>query len=66
MSDDVQIRLVSVELLHAGPPHHRLLSPLTPYLAVCGDAGAGVADVPCEHGRFARQLRELRYQGDNG
>lgn len=64
MPEDVQIRLVSVELLRPGPPHNQLLSPLTPYLAICGDNGAGVVNVPYEQGRFERQLKELRYQGD--
>ena len=64
MPEDVQIRLVSVEFLRPGPPHNQLLSPLTQYLAVCGDAGAGVVTVPYEHGRFERLLKDLRYGGD--
>ncbi|HKI00724.1 MAG TPA: CHAT domain-containing protein [Thermoanaerobaculia bacterium] len=64
MSEEAQIRLVSVEFLRPGPPHNQLLSPLTQYLAVCGDAGAGVVTVPYEHGRFERLLKELRYEGD--
>jgi beta-lactamase superfamily II metal-dependent hydrolase len=62
MSEDVSIRLVTVELLRPGPPNNQLLSPLTQYLAVCGDAGAGVVTVPYEHGRFERLLKELRYE----
>ncbi|MFL6200549.1 MAG: CHAT domain-containing protein [Thermoanaerobaculia bacterium] len=62
MPEDVQIRLVNVEFLRPGPPHNQLLSPLTQYLAVCGDAGAGVVTVPYEHGRFERLLKELRYE----
>src|SRR5436305_875350 len=62
MSEDVSIRLVSVEFLRPGPPNNQLLSPLTQYLAVCGDAGAGVVTVPYEHGRFERLLKELRYE----
>jgi beta-lactamase superfamily II metal-dependent hydrolase len=64
MPEDVPIRLVNVEFLRPGPPHNQLLSPLTQYLAVCGDAGAGVVTVPYEHGRFDRILKELRYDGD--
>jgi|GEM_PF-187685 len=64
MFEEVQIRLVSVEFLRPGPPNNQLLSPLTPYLAICGDSGAGVVNVPYEHGRFERVLKELRYQGD--
>jgi len=65
--DEIQIRTVTVEFLRAGPPHNQLLSPLTQYLAVCGDAGAGVVTVPYEHAAFERRLKELRYEtGDAG
>ncbi|MEO8751895.1 MAG: CHAT domain-containing protein [Casimicrobiaceae bacterium] len=67
MTDEIQIRTVTVEFLRAGPPHNQLLSPLTPYLVVCGDAGAGVVHVPYEHAAFERRLKELRYEtGDAG
>src|SRR3954451_22723082 len=62
MSENIQIRLVTVEFLRAGPPHNQLLSPLTQYLTVCGDAGAGVVTVPYEHAAFERRLKELRYE----
>ncbi len=66
MSDEVTIRLVHVEFLRPGPPNNQLLSPLTPYLAVCGETGAGVVHVPYEHGRFERVLKQLRYEtGDS-
>jgi len=61
-TDEIQIRTVAVEFLRAGPPHNQLLSPLTQYLAVCGDAGAGVVTVPYEHAAFERRLKELRYE----
>ncbi|MQA30708.1 MAG: CHAT domain-containing protein [Luteitalea sp.] len=65
--DHIQIRLVQVEFLRPGPPHNQLLSPLTQYLAISGDAGAGVVTVPYEHATFERRLRELRYEtGDPG
>ena len=67
MTDEIQIRTVTVEFLRAGPPHNQLLSPLTQYLVVCGDAGAGVVNVPYEHAAFERRLKELRYEtGDVG
>jgi beta-lactamase superfamily II metal-dependent hydrolase len=67
MPDDIQIKLVHVEFLRAGPPHNQLLSPLTQYLAIAGDSGAGVVTVPYEHAEFERRLRELRYEtGDPG
>jgi beta-lactamase superfamily II metal-dependent hydrolase len=62
MADEIQIRTVTAEFLRAGPPHNQLLSPLTQYLAVCGDAGAGVVTVPYEHAAFERRLKELRYE----
>src|SRR5204862_3765562 len=62
MADEIHIRTVTVEFLRAGPPHNQLLSPLTQYLAVCGDAGAGVVTVPYEHAAFERKLKELRYE----
>jgi len=62
MTEPIQIRTVAVEFLRAGPPHNQLLSPLTQYLAVCGDAGAGVVTVPYEQAAFERKLKELRYE----
>src|SRR5215470_1145200 len=59
---DIQIKLVHVEFLRAGPPYNQLLSPLTQYLAISGDSGAGVVSVPYEHSAFERRLRELRYE----
>src|SRR4030095_9895310 len=54
---------VRLEFLRAGPPHNQLLSPLTPYLAICGDSPAGVVHVPYEHAVFERRLADLRYTG---
>jgi len=59
----MKIRTVTVELLRAGPPHNQLLSPLTPYLGVCGESGAGVVHVPWEQYKFDRRLLQLRYEG---
>lgn len=67
MADSIQVRRVNVELLRPGPPQNQLLSPLTQYLGVCGDAGAGIVHVPYEHATFERKLKELRYEtGDAG
>ena len=67
MAENIQVRLVNVEFLRPGPPQNQLLSPLTQYLAVCGDAGAGIMTVPYEHATFERKLKELRYEtGDPG
>lgn len=59
------IRTVEVEFLRPGPPHNQLLSPLTQYLAVSGDAGAGTVTVPFEQAAFNRRLGDLRYLDDD-
>ncbi|GAB6040473.1 CHAT domain-containing protein [Endothiovibrio diazotrophicus] len=59
---DTGIRTVSLELLRHGPPHNQLLSPLTRYLALCGDYGAATVEVPYEHRPFLERLRTLRYR----
>jgi hypothetical protein len=62
MADNIQVRLVNVEFLRPGPPQNQLLSPLTQYLALCGDAGAGVV-IPYEHATFERKLKKaLRHR----
>jgi len=58
----MKFRTVTLELLRAGPPHNQLLSPLTQYLGVCGEAGAGVVTLPYEHYTFERRLAQLRYE----
>jgi hypothetical protein len=45
----MNIRTVTVELFRAAPRHNQLLSPLTQYLGVCGDAPAGRVTLPYEH-----------------
>jgi hypothetical protein len=62
MAQSIEVRLVNVEFLRPGPPQNQLLSPLTQYLAICGDAGAGVVTVPYEHATFERKMKELRYE----
>jgi beta-lactamase superfamily II metal-dependent hydrolase len=58
----INIRTVTVELLRAGPRHNQLLSPLTQYLGVCGDAPAGRVTLPYEHRDMEQWLQELNYQ----
>jgi CHAT domain/Metallo-beta-lactamase superfamily len=57
----MNIRTVAVEFLRSGPRHNQLLSPLTPYLAVCGDSPAGLVQLPYEQAAFDRRRDELRY-----
>ncbi len=58
------IRTVTVEILRKGPPHNQLLSPLTEYLGICGESGAGSVSIPYEQVAFNAQLAELRYPDD--
>ena len=58
----MHIRTVSVELLRAGPRHNQLLSPLTLYLGVCGDAPAGRVTLPYEHRDMEQRLADLNYR----
>jgi hypothetical protein len=57
----MDIQMVTVEFLRKGPRHNQLLSPLTEYLAVCGDSPAGAVNVPFEQAEFERQRDDLRY-----
>jgi hypothetical protein len=56
------IRRVDVELLRRGPRHNQLLSPLTDYLAVCGDFPGGVVRVPYEQAEVENLLDDLSYR----
>ncbi len=55
-----RIQNISLEFLRPGSPHNQLLSPLTDYLALCGNHGAKVVNVPYQHETFLRKIRELR------
>lgn len=57
---------MKLELLRAGPIHGQPLSPLTPYLALCGDEGPVTFHVPFEHYRFMNRLNRLRYVVSSG
>src|SRR3954470_22748963 len=56
------MRTITLELLRHGPPHNQLLSPLTPYLALCENHGAVTVHVPFEHSQFLHRLRSLGYK----
>jgi hypothetical protein len=58
MSD---IQSVKLELLRPGPAHNQLLSPLTPYLALCGADGPVTVQMPFEHRQLLNRLERLRY-----
>lgn len=56
---------ISLELLRHGPSNNQLLSPLTPYLALCQNHPAVTLAVPFEHGQMLHRLTALCYrQGD--
>jgi hypothetical protein len=55
-------RTVRLELLRHGPAHNQLLSPLTAYLALCGNHDAETVHVGFEHVQLLRRMRELRYR----
>ena len=55
------MRTITLELLRHGPPNNQLLSPLTRYLALCGNRPAITVNVPFEHAEFLAKLRALRY-----
>jgi hypothetical protein len=62
----MKIPRVTLELVRQGPPHNQLLSPLTPYFAICGNHEPEIVHVPFEHATLLRKLRNLRYQGPLG
>lgn len=61
MSDIQDIKL---EFLRAGPAHNQLLSPLTPYMALCGGDGPVSVHLPFEHAQLLNRLNRLRYEID--
>ena len=56
-----KVNKVNLEFLRHGPAHNQLLSPLTRYLGLCGNAGACTVQVPYEHQDFLARLKSLRY-----
>jgi hypothetical protein len=53
---------VTLELLRHGPPHNQLLSPLTPYLALCGNHAAVTLNLEFEHLDVLQRLSALSYE----
>ncbi|MBU1417536.1 MAG: CHAT domain-containing protein [Proteobacteria bacterium] len=58
MSD---IHNVKLEILRPGPAHNQLLSPLTPYLVLCGADGPVTVSLPFEQRQLRVRLERLRY-----
>jgi hypothetical protein len=59
------MRTITLELLRHGPAHNQLLSPLTPYLALCENHGAVTLNVPFEHNQLLHRLSSLSYQSSD-
>src|SRR5205814_937611 len=60
-ADAMHVRHVTLELLRPGLAHNQLLSPLTPYLALCGSDGPVTVKIPFEHRQLLCRLARLRY-----
>lgn len=58
-------RSVKLELLRHGPPHNQLLSPLTDYIALCGNHPPATVRMPFEHSQLLNRLKVLRYGAGN-
>ena len=56
------MRTITLELLRHGPAHNQLISPLTPYLALCENHPAVSWQLPLEHNQLLHRLRALSYQ----
>jgi hypothetical protein len=61
-----EVHTVRLELLRSGPAHNLLLSPLTPYVALCGNDGPVTLNIPLEHRHLLNRLERLRYVTDAG
>ncbi|MGR9086442.1 MAG: CHAT domain-containing protein [Gammaproteobacteria bacterium] len=60
----ISIHRVKLEFLRSGPAHNQLLSPLTPYVALCGEDGPVTVQMPFEHRQLLMRLRRLRYESE--
>ena len=56
-----QFHSVKLELLRPGPSHNQLLSPLTAYLALCGEGAPITFRIDLEHRNLLNRLERLRY-----
>jgi tetratricopeptide (TPR) repeat protein len=58
----MKIHTLTLELLRHGPSNNQLLSPLTLYLALCGNHDAETVQVGMEQAEANRRIRGLRYE----
>lgn len=66
MSRNHRIETVQLELIRPGPTHGQLLSPLTPYLALCSEESPVTLHIGMEHWRLLNRLERLRYTRTEG
>lgn len=60
---------IKLEFLRSGPAHNHLLSPLTPYMALCGADGPVSVHLPFEHAQLLSRPgadRKAETQGQAG
>ena len=57
---------VVLELVRPGPAHNQLLSPLTPYVALCGGGSPVSVHLPFEHQQLLTRIQRLRYEVESG
>jgi hypothetical protein len=57
-----KLRTVTLEFLRHGPAHNQLLSPLTEYLALCGNHPTATVHMPFEHNQLLVRLGALQYK----
>ena len=55
------IHTIKMELVLSGPANNQLLSPLTPYIALCGADGPVTLYLPFEQRQLLHRLERLRY-----
>lgn len=58
------IRQIRLDLLRSGPSHNQFLSPLVPYIALCGAASPQTVYMPYEQRQLLTRLQRLRYEVD--
>src|SRR4051794_1794992 len=58
----MKFRNVELEVVRPGPPHNQLVSPLTQYIALCGESSPITFRLEFEHRRLLSRLDRLRYR----
>ena len=57
---------VRLEIVRPGKQHNQLLSPLTPYMALCGEGSPITFHLDFEHHQLLTRLERLRYMVEEG